>query len=130
MAVYEVTASVTIEYDTQEGFVASAEEAEQDMIDLLFDGKIVFSDYTIEVETVSPYDFPYPSDSDGDIIVLGQKYEIQMDWNDHPTYEVTVTGGGDGMLTGPYSHEGRSLNVNSVGGFPLDRILKIDKVTS
>jgi hypothetical protein len=54
MAIYSVTASVTIDYDTEDGLVTSAEEAEQDMIDLLFDGTFVFSDFTISVGTESP----------------------------------------------------------------------------
>lgn len=51
---YIATASVSFEYDTNEQpWIESADDARQDLIDLLASGDLGVSDYDIEIEEVA-----------------------------------------------------------------------------
>lgn len=49
MAVYRVTASITLEYDTADGLVSDIEEAQDDLLDALARGTFSYDDFTIDV---------------------------------------------------------------------------------
>lgn len=56
MATFNVTASVSFSYDTEDGLVSNAEEAYTDCEEMIRSGDLSVNDYTITVEEVERVD--------------------------------------------------------------------------
>lgn len=119
MAIYKVTATLSFEYDSEDGLATSEEEARMDMLEVLDSGCLGSDAYDVVVETVH------------NELEVGSTYRVLMDWYGGTLYEIEVTELDTNEFVGTFALPGGAFYSMTIpdGRFPYAGILSVEKVS-